>query len=75
LTPTEYRLLSTLIRDAGKVLTHRHLLKEVWGPDAAFENHYLRVFMAQLRRKIEDDPGDPRIIITEPAVGYRLVSD
>jgi two-component system KDP operon response regulator KdpE len=75
LTPTEYRLLTTLIRHAGKVLTHRQLLKEVWGPDSVFENHYLRVFMAQLRRKIEDDPGDPRLIITEPAVGYRLTCD
>jgi two-component system KDP operon response regulator KdpE len=75
LTPTEYRLLTTLIRNAGKVLTHRQLLKEVWGPDSVFENHYLRVFMAQLRRKIEDDPGDPRIITTEPAVGYRLACD
>jgi two-component system KDP operon response regulator KdpE len=75
LTPTEYRLLTTLIRHAGRVLTHRQLLKEVWGPDSVFENHYLRVFMAQLRRKIEDHPGDPRIIITEPAVGYRLAGE
>ena len=72
LTPTEYRLLTTLIKHAGKVITHRQLLKEVWGPDSVEETHYLRVFMAQLRRKIEADPARPRCLLTEPGVGYRL---
>jgi two-component system KDP operon response regulator KdpE len=72
LTPTEYRLLTTLIRHAGKVVTHRQLLKEVWGPDSVHETHYLRVFMAQLRQKIETDSARPRCLLTEPGVGYRL---
>lgn len=74
LTPIEYRLLTTLIKHAGKVITHRQLLKEVWGPDSMFETHYLRVYMAQLRRKIETDPAQPRYLLTEPGVGYRLAS-
>jgi len=74
LTPIEYRLLTTLIRHAGKVLTHRQLLKEVWGPDSVFETHYLRVYMAQLRRKLEADPAQPRYLLTEPGVGYRLAA-
>ncbi len=72
LTPIEYRLLVLLARHAGKVLTHRQILKEVWGPPYVNETHYLRVFMAQLRRKIESDPARPRLIITEMGVGYRL---
>lgn len=72
LTPLEYKLLTTLIRHAGKVLTHRVLLKEVWGPNHTHENHYLRVFMAALRRKLEADPSQPRYLLTEPGVGYRL---
>ncbi len=72
LTPIEYRLLLLLARNAGKVLTHRQILKEVWGPPYASETHYLRVFMAQLRRKIEADPARPRLIVTEPGVGYRM---
>src|SRR4029077_20291395 len=60
LTPIEYRLLTTLIKYAGRVITHRQLLKEVWGPDSVFETHYLRVYMAHLRRKIEADPAQPR---------------
>jgi two-component system KDP operon response regulator KdpE len=72
LTPIEYRLLTTMVKHAGKVLTHRQLLKEVWGPDSVFETHYLRVYMAQLRRKIEADPARPRYLLTEPGVGYRL---
>jgi two-component system KDP operon response regulator KdpE len=72
LTPLEYKLLTTLIRHAGKVLTHRYLLKEVWGPHFAQETHYLRVFMASLRRKLEEDPSQPRLLLTEPGVGYRL---
>ena len=74
LTPIEYRLLTTLIKYAGKVVTHRQLLKEVWGPDSVFETQYLRVYMAQLRRKIEADPARPRFLLTEPGLGYRLVS-
>jgi two-component system, OmpR family, KDP operon response regulator KdpE len=75
LTPTEYRLLTTLIRHAGKVVTHRQLLKEVWGPDSVQETHYLRVFMAQLRQKIEPEPVWPRYLLTEPSVGYRLAAE
>ncbi|KYF75813.1 response regulator [Sorangium cellulosum] len=72
LTPIEYRLLTTLIRHAGKVLTHRQLLGEVWGPAYAGQTHYLRVYMAQLRHKLERDPARPQMLITEPGVGYRL---
>jgi two-component system KDP operon response regulator KdpE len=75
LTPLEYKLLTTLIRHAGKVLTQRHLLKEVWGPHHLQETHYLRVFMASLRRKIEDDPAEPRYLLTEQGVGYRLAAE
>jgi len=75
LTPIEYRLLTTLIRHAGKVLTHRQLLIEVWGPPYADQAHYLRVYMAQLRRKLEADPARPRYLLTEPGVGYRLTSE
>lgn len=72
LTPTEYRLLALLAQNAGKVLSHRQILKEVWGPGHADDTHYLRVYMAQLRRKIEADPAQPRLLSTEPGVGYRL---
>jgi two-component system KDP operon response regulator KdpE len=75
LTPIEYKLLTTLVRHAGKVLTHGFLLKEVWGPHHQQENHYLRVFMASLRRKIETDSAQPRYLLTEPGVGYRLAAD
>jgi two-component system KDP operon response regulator KdpE len=75
LTPLEYNLLTTLARHAGKVLTHRFLLKEVWGPGHADETHYLRVFMASLRRKLEADPAQPRYLLTEPGVGYRLAAE
>jgi two-component system KDP operon response regulator KdpE len=71
LTPIEYRLLAELGRHAGMVLTHRQILKAVWGPGVQ-DTHTLRVHMAQLRRKIEDDPARPKILITEPGVGYRL---
>jgi two-component system KDP operon response regulator KdpE len=74
LTPIEYRLLSTLVRDAGKVLTHRHLLREVWGPHAQ-DAHTLRVHMAQLRRKLETEPANPRYVLTESGVGYRLAAE
>jgi two-component system, OmpR family, KDP operon response regulator KdpE len=72
LTPTEYKLLTLLIRHAGKVLTHRQLLKDVWGVHYAGQSHYARVYMAQLRQKLEEDPARPRLLITEPGVGYRL---
>jgi two-component system KDP operon response regulator KdpE len=72
LTPKEYKLLAVLVRDAGKVLTHRHLLKDVWGAAYASQTHYLRVYMAQLRHKLEPDPNRPRFLVTEPGVGYRL---
>jgi two-component system KDP operon response regulator KdpE len=72
LTPTEYKLLATLVRHAGKVLTHRQLLKEVWGVNYVNQSHYVRVYLAQLRQKIEADPARPRLLITEPGVGYRL---
>ena len=75
LTPIEYRLLTTLVRHAGKVMTHRQLLKEVWGPPYAEQAHYLRVYMAQLRRKLEADPARPRYLLTEPGVGYRLAAE
>jgi two-component system KDP operon response regulator KdpE len=75
LTPIEYRLLTTMIRHAGKVLTHRHLLRDVWGPNHVEDAHYLRVFMATLRRKIEPNPAQPRYLLTEPGVGYRLVDE
>jgi two-component system KDP operon response regulator KdpE len=72
LTPIEYRLLSVLVRHAGKVLTHRQLLKEVWGPSHVEHSHYLRIYMAQLRKKLEEDPAQPRFLLTEAGVGYRL---
>jgi len=72
LTPIEYRLIVMLAKNAGKVLTHRQILKEVWGPGYANETHYLRVFMTQLRRKIELDSARPRLLVTEPGVGYRM---
>jgi two-component system KDP operon response regulator KdpE len=72
LTPTEYKLLALLIRHAGKVLTHRQLLKEVWGVNYVDQSHYVRVYMAQLRQKLEGDAARPRLILTEPGVGYRL---
>ena len=75
LTPIEYRLLTTMVRHAGKVLTHRQLLREVWGPNHVEDAHYLRVFMAALRRKLERDPAQPRYLLTEPGVGYRLADE
>ena len=72
LTPIEYRLLAALGAQLGRVLTHKQLLEEVWGPARAGQTHYLRVYMAQLRAKLEADPAKPEWLITEPAVGYRL---
>ena len=73
LTPNEYKLLQVLLRHPGKVLTHRQLLHEVWGPNQTEQAHYLRVYIAQLRRKLEREPARPRYLFTEPGVGYRLV--
>jgi two-component system KDP operon response regulator KdpE len=75
LTPIEFRLLETLVRHAGKVVTQRQLLVEVWGPQHSEQAQYLRVYMAQLRRKLEADPARPRHLRTEPGVGYRLVAE
>ena len=72
LTPIEYRLLTLLIGNAGKVLTHRHLLREVWGPSFVESNHYVRIYVAHLRGKLEADPAQPRHILTESGVGYRF---
>jgi two-component system KDP operon response regulator KdpE len=72
LTPIEYKLLTTLVRYAGRVVTHRQLLQEGWGPGHTEANHYLRVYMGQLRHKLEADPARPRYLVTEPGVGYRL---
>jgi len=72
LTPTEFRLLARLIRNAGQVVTHRQLLADVWGPEFVEHTHYLRLYMAQLRAKLEDNPADPKRLFTEPGVGYRL---
>jgi two-component system KDP operon response regulator KdpE len=75
LTPNEYRLLAALVRHAGKVCTHRQLLAEVWGPSHVEHGHYLRIYMAQLRHKLEADPTNPRFLRTEAGVGYRLLID
>jgi len=75
LTPIEYKLLTTLVRYAGRVVTHRQLLQEVWGPGHTEASHYLRVYMGQLRHKLEADPARPRYLVTEPGVGYRLKID
>jgi two-component system KDP operon response regulator KdpE len=73
LSPTEYRLLSALVRHPGRVLTHEQLLGEVWGPTQTDNHHYLRIYMGHLRHKLESDPARPEHIITESGVGYRLV--
>jgi two-component system KDP operon response regulator KdpE len=75
LTPIEYRLLTVLIANAGRVMTHRQLLKEVWGPAHAEQSHYLRIYMGHLRQKLERDPAQPEHLLTETAVGYRLLRD
>jgi two-component system KDP operon response regulator KdpE len=75
LTPIEFRLLAVLIAQAGRVLTHPFLLREVWGPGRSESTHYLRVFMGNLRQKLEADPARPRHLLTETGVGYRLVLD
>jgi two-component system KDP operon response regulator KdpE len=73
LTATEYALLQLFVKHAGKVLTHRQILKEVWGPNYEEQTHYLRVYMAHLREKIEQQPSEPELLVTEPGVGYRLM--
>jgi two-component system KDP operon response regulator KdpE len=75
LTPTEWHLLEVLVRNEGKLVSQRDLLKEVWGPQYETETNYLRVYMAQLRRKLEPDPSHPRHLITEPGLGYRFERD
>ena len=75
LTPIEYRLLTVLVKHAGKVLTHQLLLKEVWGPNYVERAHYLRIYMGALRHKLEKDPARPRFLLTEVGVGYRLAVD
>lgn len=75
LTPIEHRLLTVLISNAGRVMTHRQLLREVWGPSHTDQSHYLRIYMGHLRQKLEADPAQPRHFVTETAVGYRLLVD
>lgn len=75
LTPMEYKLLTTLVRHAGKVATHEQLLREVWGPTHTDQAHYVRVYMAHLRHKLEAEPARPRYLLTEPGVGYRLAAE
>ncbi len=75
LTPIEYKLLATLVRHAGKVVTHQQLLREVWGPTHTDQAHYVRVYMAHLRHKLEAEPARPQYLLTEPGVGYRLTSE
>ena len=75
LTPIEYKLLTTLVRHAGKVVTHQQLLNEVWGPTHTDQSHYVRVYMAHLRHKLEAEPARPRYLLTEPGVGYRLAAE
>lgn len=72
LTPIQYRLLAVLVKHAGKVLTHHQILKEVWGPSHIEDSHYLRIYMSQLRQKLEEEPAKPRYLLTESGVGYRL---
>ena len=75
LTPIEYRLLTTLVKHAGKVVAHQNLLREVWGPHATGETQYLRVYMGHIRHKIEADPARPKILLTEAGVGYRIAAE
>ena len=75
LTPIEYKLLATLVRHAGKVVTHQQLLREVWGPTHTDQAHYVRVYMAHLRHKLEAEPARPQYLRTEPGVGYRLTTE
>jgi two-component system KDP operon response regulator KdpE len=74
LTATEYSLLRLFVQHAGKVLTHRQILREVWGPNHVEQTHYLRVYMAHLREKLEKNPAQPELLVTESGVGYRLLA-
>jgi two-component system KDP operon response regulator KdpE len=73
LTPTEFKLLARLVRNAGQVVTHRQLLADVWGAEFVDHTHYLRLYMGQLRAKLEAEPAEPQLLLTEPGIGYRLV--
>ena len=73
MTPTEFRLLSVLVKNAGRVVTNPQLLREVWGPSNSENGHYLRIYMGHLRQKLEADPAQPQYLLTETAVGYRLL--
>ncbi len=75
LTPIEYKLLAALVRHAGKVVTHAQLLRDVWGPTHTDQAHYVRVYLAHLRHKLETEPARPRYLLTEPGVGYRLATE
>jgi two-component system KDP operon response regulator KdpE len=75
LTPIEYRLLAVLIANVGRVITHKQMLRDVWGPSHSEQNHYLRIYMGHLRQKLEGDPAQPRHLLTESGVGYRLLPD
>ena len=75
LTPTEWKVLAVLVRHAGGVMLHRQLLREVWGPGSEGQAHYLRIYVSGLRRKLERDPAQPRHLLTEAGVGYRLRTD
>jgi two-component system KDP operon response regulator KdpE len=75
LTPIEYKLLTALVRNAGRVVTHQQLLKEAWGPKYATQTQYLHVYMGHLRSKLEAEPARPKLLLTEPGVGYRLVTE
>jgi two-component system KDP operon response regulator KdpE len=75
LTATEYSLLALFVKNSGRVLTHRFILEQVWGPTYAEETQYTRIYVAQLRKKIEDDPSKPKMILTESGIGYRLRTD
>jgi two-component system KDP operon response regulator KdpE len=73
LTPMQYSLLALFVRNAGRVLTHRYILEQIWGPSFAEESHYTRVYVGQLRKKLEEDPSHPNLLVTESGIGYRLV--
>ncbi len=75
LSPIEFRLLAALVKNAGKVLTHEQLLREVWGPNSTEQVHYVRIYMSSLRRKLEEDPTRPRYLLTETGIGYRLLDE
>jgi two-component system KDP operon response regulator KdpE len=75
LTPTEWQIVEVLVRNRGRLVTQQSLLQQVWGPQYERETHYLRIYMSQIRRKLEPDPGQPRYFITEPGMGYRFVNE